>query len=395
MRMSCKKYLSILAVFCVLWTVQCDRFSVEDFDASSKENTYDERISEDGDVTGRIYENNKVWRKDQSTIKIDYTDNTEMQQMFIHLGNTLELCQLKLEESSTIFQNLMKHFIAHVTDNIEDLEENDELINYDHILEKLKLEDKLSFIPEEYQGYVPNRAEFWWLVHKLMETFSNACDDLPMMIVESDFKPSQSEPNETILDKMIRAMSKWIQKWFSEIRQVTSDLIDSCLLHSVCESNLKTFFSIINESLDKTQVPHNSAGKISDANENPLEISDFLFNSFGIENHILSDFDSRQGSRQFTAAFVRLKQAFEVLGALSSPSSPHRDYLEAVLGDLSGVDSLVDVLQGDDSSVNLRRVMVAAVSILRYPWESSGKQQGKASDRLLNHKICNIPAVKL
>lgn len=329
-------------------------------------------------------------------------DFIQVQHFLASFGKALDHCNLKIEESAEVSRHLIRRYMETViaNRNSDGLAEVDES-SYDPLAE-IDIEEKILDLPEDIiaDPIVPKSHDLWGSLSEVLETLREACDDLPIAIVESDIE-TQRNPGrkvETVLEQIIRAMTGWTTEWSNKLRILSSDFIDSCVKLTTCERNLKIIVGVFSKSLEETKQSnmnsnhglnvHSIIGSSSfwdtmstyaNSNENPL----LAGNNRNLVNSVLmSKMQNMAGIfGHFAGAPDNDNEEYiNASGANDNGEGPMSNIDVALLEDnVSNQDDPSDLETNDElqDDIRMQRMVAAAVNVIRFPWHD--KQPSKAT----------------
>ena len=353
----------------------------DEFDQDTKEYEFSwESLFDESMLPDEIFSNQKN------------LDVTAIQNFLVNFGKSLDHCNLKIEESAQVSKYLIGQYMRNVIGKSDsELTSNDNNID-DISLDDVDFENTIAAIPDEdISDTSSDSDDIWDQLKNVLVTLREACDNLPITIVDTDLRRQQHPETETVLDGILLAMTRWTKKWTTQLQVDAYRFIESCVASQRCENNLKIIMDIISNSLGKSlDIPVFSNQEIN------LQT---VLGSSALWEHMNSATHSPPGSevKDLNSYLrVKLQKMAGILGHFGGLS--HSEDLEYIHS--SGVSKSDNNLNSNmhllndpqsatqsstensdtvstDDDVRMQRMLGAAVNVLRFPWKVEQPNSGQ------------------
>ncbi|XP_018027934.1 uncharacterized protein LOC108683161 [Hyalella azteca] len=326
----------------------------------------------------------------------------------IEFGKTLDYCNNRIEEAAVVSESMIKYFMATVIRKDIKNETNDSVMQYSFDESKIINENLVIDVNEVNDAPIDLETNFWPSLHDVVSVLKDACDDLPLKIVEADISTRQLQKrNQTVLEDIISAMTRWTLQWSVKVSAAANIFLEHCLVVKDCEENLKLIMDVLGKSLESNTYSQIVAKSSISSNGYVSSHSDDIDSA----SVAVSD-DSFAPKRDFFASMENniqqtINNIYNFIGFRTEDKNENDKISEAGREDHNSheskdnYDSPLEASEvipqsGGDSDQNpvlseggqrLLRLISASLSVLQFPWQSH--QQGKVILMIDGDKVIN------
>ncbi|KAF2361152.1 Glycoside hydrolase family 79 [Trinorchestia longiramus] len=229
----------------LLWSIQYTSASVE---YSGKDGAGPD-LGEDGSFSWKELLKRSVSFQEMPFGEQLPSDSTR--QFLVKFGETLDHCNKRIEEAAVVSEYMIKHFMATVVNHRPADDSDDEFLNR-MVDESEIITENLDIPYEDINVRLLNSdSNFWPSLLNVLGVLSEACDDLPVQIVESDMAARREKiRHQTVLDDIVSAMTHWTAQWSEKVKASASVFLDDCMAVENCETNLRLIMDVLGQSLE-------------------------------------------------------------------------------------------------------------------------------------------------
>ena len=346
-------------------------------ESTEKEGAFQYEVSEESEILYRPdFETGKL----NSPVGNEVNQESDAEEMISNLGETLDRCHMKLVETAKLSKVMIRKFMNEVILSGSSADQIDDIIGKDPL--QFPFQDEFKEYEEE-SGARSKRStnkNVWETLHEVISVIDDACDDLPIMIIRSDegsfFGPDNH--TETVLERIIRALTRWTEKWTHLVRISAASFIDKCLEEPVCEKNLLIITSIIRFSVERARQLQNP--EIPQLDVHPILSASQIMDSLDLQQWLpdVSGLDEDSTSR----LRAKLMKMVDTLGGFAG-FNEREEYHDAILGEENEEDdekeSIPDadeIEEESEDSLRMQKILAAAINVLRFPWEEQDPSKG-------------------